>query len=103
MIKFIRKLLGKCEYDHFRTWGQDKDISKMECIFTFYPYENDLIGYSVSECTECGTRAFRCIGYHLLTSDITEVIDDFIAHKVIICDVIEVMNKWGYSYVYEPL
>jgi hypothetical protein len=60
----------KCR--HYKKVGESYP-DNMRQILRFSPYAKDSIGYTISECAECGTRAFGCIGLHMMGPDLTGV------------------------------
>ena len=54
----------------------------MRQIFRFSDSEKDTIGYGISECTDCGVRAFSCLFCHCMSSKQSKTIDQFIRHEI---------------------
>mgnify|MGYP000678138835 CR=1 FL=1 len=69
----------KCK--HRKSFGE-KPLSNMKQTYRFSPYKSDTIGYGVSECSECGKRAFTCISLHMMARFQCQVIDSFINHEI---------------------
>lgn len=77
MFKFLRK--NKCK--HYKKCGEPVPLNMVE-IFQFDITSNKVLPFGISECQECGTRAFNCVGLHLIHEDDSKTIDDFIAYKI---------------------
>lgn len=80
MFNFL-KSKPKCK--HYKNGGE-KSHSNMETIVRFSIYERkiDHIGYSISQCTECGKRAFGCVFCHMMTNKQSEGVDKFIRYEI---------------------
>ena len=88
MIWFKRK--KRCK--HFKVFGQDWPANMFEVV-RFSPYKTDSIGYGISECSECGKRAFSCIGLHMMGPRTCEALDSFIQHHMSMGDFKVMLDK----------
>ncbi len=79
MFGWFKKKLERCH--HYKGAGES-GLSNMVEVLRFYEYESDKFGYGISECKECGVRAFSCMGLHLLGTDITDAVDSFIGYTM---------------------
>lgn len=96
MFNWFKDKKTKCK--HFKKSGE-KPYSNMKTIFRFSDYRKEIdgIGKGISQCTECGKRAFNCFGYHLMSNSQTKAIDDFINYKITTDEFIELLKtkfKW---------
>ena len=85
---------------HFKGFGEPYP-DNMRRVMTFSPYKTDGFGYSISECKECGKRAFGCLGHHLMGKELAENIDAFIAYEITLDQFIVVLKEHGCWYKLE--
>lgn len=79
----------KCK--HYKKFG-DKPLSNMKRIIRFSPYVTDDIGFTISECTGCGIRAFGAVYYHLMGAELTDKIDAFIRYEINIDELVSCLQ-----------
>lgn len=82
---------------HFKKVGEPFP-ENMKSVLRFSPYKKDTIGYGINECTECGKRAFSCIGYHFMGPTITDAVDAFINHKIELEELLKTFDEYAYWY-----
>lgn len=81
MFFWFKKKLQEASCQHYKRSGE-KSLTNMVEVLRFSPYAKDSIGYGISECSECGKRAFSCIGLHIMGPKMCSVIDSFIAYEM---------------------
>ena len=86
---------------HSKKFGEPMPNNMVQ-IIRFSPYKTDTTGFGIRECTECGVRAFTCIGLHLMSKEQTDKIDAFINHKITLNELTTFFDKNAFWYKLEP-
>lgn len=89
-FKREEKCKEKCK--HFKAAGKPYPPNMFEVV-RFSPYKTDMAGYRISECSECGKRAFACIGLHMMGEKVCKTIDGFIGYRITIEDLTAMLKK----------
>lgn len=97
---FKKKEKSKCK--HYKIFGE-QGLKNMVSLVKFSPLKDDVLPYGVSECVECGKRAFSCTGLHLMGEQTTSKIDAFITYDIPLGELTEYFDEIGYWYRIEKL
>lgn len=104
MFRWFKKdVEKKSKCKHYSGFGEPFP-ENMKTVISFQDTRNadlDYLSYSVLQCTECGKRAFRCCGTHLMGPYVSGRIDEFIEHKIELDDLVGTFKKFNYSYKLE--
>ena len=88
----------KCR--HYKSAGRDP-LTNMVDVIRFDDYgksKSPLLPYGVSQCRECGKRAFSCHFYHCMGSDETKAIDSFISYEITLEELLVLFDTWKFKY-----
>ncbi len=102
MFGWFKNTKQKCK--HFKSPGQPYP-ENMKIILTFSDSDKkiDPFGYRITECSICGTRAFGCMGLHMMSDRQVNFIDSFIRHEITLDEFVDILKEQFAWYEFETV